>query len=181
MEQQRWDESEWLARFRSAEGQESAFRELMRHFHSRLYGQVRRMVSSHGDCDDVLQEVWVKAWVHLPAFREESKISTWLFRIAYNESLNFLNRRKRLVFPEEGLPESASSPGFTAAEGDLLAQKLQEAIAQLPPRQQAVFCYRYFDELPYEEIAAILQVSTGSLKASYFHAAQKVEDYILNH
>lgn len=181
MEKQGWDDSDWLMRFRSAEGRDRAFRELMRHFHARLYGQVRRMVSSHGDCDDVLQEVWVKAWVHLPAFRGESKISTWLFRIAYNESLNYLHQQKRLVFPAEGLPERTSSTGFTSEEGDQLARKIQEAIARLPPRQQAVFCYRYFDDLPYEEIASILQVSVGSLKASYFHAAQKVEEYILNH
>jgi len=176
-----WDEKEWLARFRAESSRNAAFRELIEIFQSRLYAQVRRMTSSHQDCDDILQETFIKAWVKLDSFREESLISTWLYRIALNETINLLNKNKRRLSWEDQEIASPSDSGFTAEEGNALVEKLKQAIERLPPKQKAIFCYRYFDELPYAEIAQIMGVTEGALKASYHHAAQKIETFLTKH
>lgn len=170
-----WDEKEWLARFRQEDSRNAAFRELIQLFQGQLYAQVRRMSISHQDCDDILQETFIKAWTKLEYFREESRISTWLYRIALNETINLLNKNKKKLSWDANEFAAPLDSGFTTVEGDELVEKLKQAIELLPPKQKAIFCYRYFDEMPYAEIAQIMGVTEGALKASYHHAAQKIE------
>lgn len=181
MSDRKWDDQQWLIRFRDERSREQAFRDLIRFFQSRLYAQVRRMTNSHEDTDDILQETFIKAWTKLDRFREDSQLSTWLYRIAMNETLNHLNKSKRRQGLDESALASGSDSGFTQEEGNELIQKLNIAIEQLPPRQKMIFCYRYFEEMPYAEIAQIMGVSEGSLKASYHHAAQKIELILTHH
>ena len=154
------------------------FNSLVEQYSEPLYWHVRSLVNSHEDTDDLLQEIYLKAWKALPSFRGESSISTWLWRIATNEALTFLRRRKvraALSFTSIG-PEAEriidSDPWF---DGDEAQRRLAKAVAGLPPRQKAVFCMRYFEEMPYEEIASVTGTSVGALKASYHIAAEKVK------
>jgi len=175
-----WQDDEWMRRFRAEKTQEQAFRDLIRHFQPRLYAQVRRICPSHADCDDILQETFLKAWIHLKDFRGEAKLSTWLYKITYNETLNYLSKAKNRNIAFSVIPDLSGDSGFTSEEGIELTQKLEQAIEHLPPKQKLIFCYRYFEEIPYAEIALIMGVTEGSLKASYHHAAQKIEAYLLN-
>jgi RNA polymerase sigma factor (sigma-70 family) len=142
------------------------------------------MVVEHEDANDVLQNVFIKVWKGLDGFREDSQLSTWLYRIASNESLSFLEQKKRkgaisLDYSENGLSNQLKAEkGFDANK---LEWKLQLAIQSLPEKQKLVFSLRYYDEMPYEEMSRILETSEGALKASYHHAVKKVEHYILNH
>jgi RNA polymerase sigma-70 factor (ECF subfamily) len=176
----KWQDEEWLERFRVESTREKAFRDLIRHFQPSLYAQTRRICPSHADCDDILQETFIKAWINLKDFRGDSKLSTWLYRIAYNETLNHLSKTRKQNISFAEIPEITGTSGFTPEEGNELTQRLELAIELLPPKQKLIFCYRYFEEMPYSEIAVIMGVTEGSLKASYHHAAQKVEDYLMN-
>lgn len=157
---------------------EKEFQEIVRKYSEQLYWHVRALVNSHEDTDDLLQEIFLKAWNALPSFRGESNISTWLWRIATNEALSFLRRQKiRASLRFESLDERAervvdSDPWFN---GDEAQRKLAKAIARLPDKQRAVFAMRYFEDLPYEEISAITGTSVGALKASYHVAAEKIK------
>lgn len=174
-----WDDILWLKRFQDLGTRDTAFRELVETYQRALYAQIFRFTANHDDTDDLLQEVFLKAWTHLVHFRQESKISTWLYRVAYNECLNFLKKSKKNTAWPEGECMLAATNGFTEEEADALQNRLQQAINSLPPKQKAIFCYRYFDEMPYAEIARISGTSEGALKASYFHAAQKIEEFLL--
>jgi RNA polymerase sigma-70 factor (ECF subfamily) len=142
------------------------------------------MVVDHDDTNDVLQNVFIKVWNGLGNFREDARLYTWLYKIATNESLSFLEQKKKksavpLGDVEAGLSNTIrADKGFDAAK---LEWKLQLAIQQLPEKQRLVFNLRYYDEMPYSEISQILETSEGALKASYHHAAKKIEDFILNH
>lgn len=163
---------------------ELAFRLLISKYKERLYWHIRKMVLNHDDADDVLQNSLIKVWNGLDLFRGESSIFTWLYRIATNESITFLNQRKRRMLPglneaNEFLVENLESdPYFDGDEWQLL---LQKAIAVLPDKQRLVFNMKYFDEVKYEDMAEILDTSVGALKASYHHAVKKVEEYLKNH
>lgn len=160
---------------------ERAFTFIVRKYSERLYWHIRQMVIDHNDADDILQETFIKVWNALPAFREESKLYTWLYRIATNESLTFLKRKKiRATFtfrdPEVDMASFIEiDPLF---DGDQLQLSLQKAIATLPPKQKSVFIMRYFHEIKYEEISEIMGISVGALKASYHHAFNKVQEYL---
>ncbi|MFV0290610.1 MAG: RNA polymerase sigma factor [Mangrovibacterium sp.] len=172
------EEKKMIQQLKHAKSKEQAFRELVRQYKERLYWHIRRMVLCHEDADDVLQNVFIKVWNGVDGFREDSSLYTWLYRIATNESLSFLEQRKRksLGGYEENMLASVEADRFFDA--DELQLKLQEAILQLPERQRLVFNMRYYDEMKYQDMSAILETSEGALKASYHLAAKKVVDYM---
>jgi RNA polymerase sigma factor, sigma-70 family len=183
MHQQGLTDEALLALFRDERTKEKAFSLIVSKYKEKLYWHIRRLVVVHEDADDVLQNVFIKMWKSLEHFREESKLYTWLYRIATNESITFLHKQQKARIVDLGdtsdLQNSVKAdPYFDASK---LEWKLQLAIQTLPEQQRLVFCLRYFDEMPYNEISEILRVSTGSLKASYHHAAKKIEDYLLHH
>ncbi len=160
-----------------------AFGRVVVHYSEQLYWQIRRMVVSHDDADDLLQNTFLKAWNSIEHFRGDAKLSTWLYRIAINESITFLNkeRQKNNISIDSDdtflLNDLESDPWF---DGDALQERLQQAIAKLPEKQRIVFNMRYFDEMKYEDMSEILGTSVGALKASYHHAAKKIEEYLLS-
>jgi RNA polymerase sigma-70 factor (ECF subfamily) len=178
------DDKELLIQFKETPNKEKAFTAIIKKYQERLYWHIRRMVVEHEDANDVLQNMFVKVWNGLANFREDSQLYTWLYRIATNESLTFLDQQKRrssVSIDEEdtGLTNKVkASEGFDA---NRLEWKLQLAIQKLPEKQRIVFNLRYYDELPYEQMSKILETSEGALKASYHHAAKKIEDFIRNH
>jgi len=142
-----------------------------------LYWHVRSIVGSHDDADDLLQDVFLRAWKALPNFRGESSEFTWLWRIATNEALQFLSRKSRrpvLLVDEDSVSEAERIESDPYFNGDEAQRKFQVAIASLPPKQRTVFCMRYFEDLPYEKISEITGTSVGALKASYHFAQEKV-------
>ncbi len=177
------DDKELLYLFRQAETKEQAFTSIVKKYQEKLYWHIRRMVVDHDDANDVLQNMFIKVWNGLDNFREDSQLYTWLYRIATNEALTFIDQQKKrsaisLSDVEAGLSEKIKADtNFDAAK---LEWKLQLAIQQLPEKQRVVFNLRYYDEMPYEEMSKILETSEGALKASYHHAARKIEDFIKN-
>jgi len=176
-------DSELLQQFKQLPLKEKAFTAIVKKYQEKLYWHIRRMVVNHDDSNDVLQNVCVKAWRGLENFREDSQLYTWLYRIATNECLSFLEQQKRKAAISMNDVENGLSNTIKAQDGfdaNKLEWKLQLAIQQLPEKQQLVFNLRYYDEMPYEEMSKILETSVGALKASYHHAAKKIEDAILN-
>ena len=177
-------DAELLAQFREPATKEAAYTALIRKYQERLYWHVRRMVVDHDDANDVLQNVFIRVWNGLENFKEESQLYTWLYRIATNESLTFLENQKKRTAVSLSEVESGLSNKVRADkhfDANKLEWKLQLAIQQLPEKQRVVFTLRYYDEMPYEEMSKVLETSEGALKASYHHAVKKIEDYILNH
>lgn len=173
-----------LEQFRNPATKEAAFTAIIKKYQERLYWHIRRMVVDHEDANDVLQNAFIKVWNGLENFKEESQLYTWLYRIATNESLTFLESRKKrsaisLSDVESGLSNKIKADQHFDA--NKLEWQLQLAIQQLPEKQRLVFSLRYYDEMPYEEMSRILDTSEGALKASYHHAVKKVEDYLKNH
>lgn len=158
--------------------QEKAFNEIVKNYSERLYWNVRRMVGSHEDTDDLVQEIFIKIWAALSSFRGESQLFTWIWRISVNESLNFLRKQKvRAALTFQSITEMEerridSDPYFNGTEAERL---LMKAIAKLPTKQRMVFMMRYFDDMKYEDISEILDTSVGSLKASYHFAYEKIK------
>ena len=177
-------DNELLLRFKSAETREAAFTDLIKKYQERLYWHIRRLVVSHEDANDLLQNVLIRVWNALEKFREESQLYTWLYRIATNECLSFLEQKKKratlqLSDDENGLVQQLKADADF--DPQKLEWKLQVAIQQLPEKQRIVFSLRYFDEMPYEEMSNVLDTSEGALKASYHHAAKKIERFLLDH
>jgi RNA polymerase sigma-70 factor (ECF subfamily) len=177
------EDAELLNLFKEPASREKAFTELVKKYQERLYWHIRRLVIVHDDADDVLQNTLLKVWHGLDQFKGQSQLFTWMYRIATNEALSFLEQRKRksteaLDDSEELSNQVRSSEGFNANQ---LEWKLQLAIQHLPEKQRVVFNLRYYDEMPYEAMSQLLETSEGALKASYHHAAKKIEDFILNH
>lgn len=158
--------------------QEEAFRLLVNTYKERLYWHVRKILISHEDTDDVLQNVFLKIWQSLEEFRFDSKLYTWMYRIATNEALNFLNEKRRKVYGNSdeisGFLENTleSDPYFS---GDDIQKELQKAILTLSDRQRVVFNMKYFDDMSYEDMAQVLNVAVGTLKATYHNAVKKIE------
>lgn len=178
------DDQQIVESLKDPSTREMAFRHLISKYKERLYWHIRKIVLNHDDADDVLQNSMIKIWNGLDSFRGESSLFTWLYRIATNESLTFLNQRKRrmatsLTEENEYLVENLESD--TYFDGDEWQLLLQKAIAVLPEKQRLVFNMKYFDEIKYEDMAVILETSVGALKASYFHAVRKVEEYVKVH
>lgn len=177
-------DSEILQAFQEPARKESAFTQLVRTYQERLYWHIRRLVVHHEDANDVMQNVWIRVWKGLEGFRADSQLYTWLYRIATNECLSYLEQQKRkgsVSLDQEGganLSEKIRADQHFDAEK--AEWKLQLAIQELPEKQRLVFTLRYYDEMPYEEMSRVLDTSEGALKASYHHAVKKVEDYLLN-
>ena len=172
-----------LLQFKEAATKEKAFTSILKKYQERLYWHIRRMVVDHEDTNDVLQNMFIKVWGGLDNFREDSQLYTWMYRIATNECLTHLEKQKRRVSVSLDDEDSGLEDKIKASENfdaNKLEWKLQLAIQQLPEKQRLVFNLRYYDELPYEEMSRILETSEGALKASYHHAAKKIEDFIRN-
>lgn len=171
------DEKQLAADLQEPKKASAAFNMLMKTYGEKIYWMIRKMVGSHEDANDLLQTCFLKAWTNLHNFRGDAKISTWLYKIAVNESINLLNKerlRRNIAGDNDSdfiLSSLESDPYF---DGDELQLKLQKAIASLPEKQRLVFNMRYYDEMKYEEISEILGTSVGALKASYHHALKKV-------
>lgn len=178
------DEKKVIADLQNESTAHKAFELVMRTFSEPLYWQIRKMVFNHDDANDLLQNVFLKAWNNIHNFRGEAKLSTWLYKIAVNESINFINREKsKLAISADSEDTSFLLNNLEADEyfdGDELHKELLKAIASLPEKQRLVFNMRYFDEMKYEEISDILGTSVGALKASYHHAMKKVSEAISN-
>lgn len=171
------DELQLQSDLRDPSKASAAFDKMMRLYGEKVYWQIRKLLINHDDSVDMLQNVFLKAWNNLANFRGDARISTWLYKIAFNESINFLNKEKQKARREVAEIDDAvmsqleSDPWF---DGDELRKKLLAAVAALPEKQRLVFNMRYFDEMKYEEISEILGTSVGSLKASYHHAVKRV-------
>lgn len=161
---------------------ESGFRNLMATYQSVLYRHVRQMVFNHDDADDVIQNTFIKVYKNIARFEKKSKLYTWLYRIATNEAITFLNAKNKhqtnQIHDGIGAQQIEKLQADVYFEGDTLQLKLQKAISGLPDKQKTVFNLRYFEEMPYEEMSKILETSVGALKASYHHAAKKIELFL---
>ena len=177
----KYNEEETLIRLQDPKTQTRAFEEIVNHYSQPLYWQIRRLVVDHEDADDVLQNTFIKAWTNITTFRGESKLSTWLYKIAYNESLTFLNhKREQLSIDDLNAMTVESLEGDPYFDGDETQLMLQEAINSLPDKQKAVFNMKYFEEMKYEEMSQITGTSIGALKASFHLAVKKIEEYFNN-
>ena len=177
-------DTELLLQFREPATKEKAYTAIIKKYQEKLYWHIRRMVVSHDDTDDVLQNVFIRVWKGLENFREDSQLYTWLYRVATNECLTFLEQQKKRATVSLSDMESDLSDKIKADQNfdaNKLEWKLQLAIQQLPEKQRVVFQLRYYDEMPYEEMSRVLDTSEGALKASYHHAVKKIEEYIKNH
>ncbi len=177
------NDTELLILFNDPATREKAYTIIIKKYQEKLYWHIRRMVVDHEDANDVLQNVFIRVWKGLENFRQDSQLYTWLYRIATNECLTFLEQQKKrasisLNDDESGLIEKIKADQHFDA--NKLEWKLQLGIQQLPEKQRIVFQLRYYDEMPYEEMSRVLDTSEGALKASYHHAVKKIEDYIKN-
>lgn len=170
-----------LQQLKSKNSKEFAFKTLVNDYKERLYWHIRKIVISHDDADDVLQNTFIKIFKNLDSFKGDSKLFTWMYRIATNEAITFLkSKAKRNQVSNERLNELSlqNLEADVYFEGDEIQLKLQKAIAQLPKIQQLVFNMRYFDEIKYKDMSEILETSEGALKASYHIAVKKIKSYL---
>ncbi len=177
------DDKELLIQFRDPASKERSFTLILKKYQEKLYWHIRRMVVSHDDANDVLQNMFIKVWKALENFREDSQLYTWLYRIATNECLTFLEQQKKrstVAFSDVETGLSNKLQADKHFDANKLEWKLQAAIQRLPEKQRVVFNLRYYDEMPYEKMSKVLETSEGALKASYHHAVKKIEDFILN-
>ena len=178
------EDSEILEKFSNERTRNEAFNLLINKYQQKIYWHVRRLVIDHDDADDLVQEIFIKVWKNLANFRKDSQLYTWLYRIATNESITFLNRKKQKnnisIDEEESSYLTKSLVEGSYFNGDKVQMKLQKALLTLPDKQRLVFNMKYFDDLKYEEISAILGTSVGALKASFHLAVKKIELYLLN-
>ncbi|MDQ3141238.1 MAG: RNA polymerase sigma factor [Bacteroidota bacterium] len=169
---------EWISK---PETHEKGFRSLMDKYKEKMYWHVRRMVLNHDDADDVLQNTFIKVFRSIDQFEQKSSLYTWLYRIATNETLTFLNRNKKWQYDSldnfDEHPAIASLKADSYFNGDEVQLKLEKALLMLPEKQKLVFQMRYYDEMSYKDISASLDTSEGALKASFHHAIKKLEDY----
>ena len=173
------DEQQLIAMLSDPSTQRKAFELVVRQYSEQLYWHVRRIVLTHEDANDVMQNVMLKAWSSLDSFRQDSKLSTWLYRIAINESLDFVRRQKvaDMVSADDSVGIANTLMADRYFDGDETEAQLQEAIAQLPEVQRTVFNLRYYDEMKYSEMSKILNTSEGALKASYHIAVKKISEF----
>lgn len=161
-----------------------AFTEVINHYSEQLYWQIRRMVIDHDNANDILQDTFIKAWSNIDSFRGDAKLSTWLYKIAINESITFLNKERAKNQTSIDDDDSFLINNLEADQwfdGDELQVELQKAINSLPEKQRLVFNMRYYDEMKYEDISDVVGTSVGALKASYHHALKKIEQFFSEH
>lgn len=174
-------DQELLDKFFNPESRNFAFNQIVRKYQQKVYWHCRKMVIDHDDADDLTQETFIKAFKGLENFRADAQLFTWLYRIATNECLNFLKKkRRRYILPLYDVEKELASKidSSSLVSGDEIQLKLQKAILQLPEKQRLVFNMKYYDDLKYEEISDVLGTSVGALKASYHHAVKKIEEYL---
>lgn len=177
------EDSEILEKFSVKKTQNEAFNLLLQKYQQKIYWHIRRLVIDHDDADDLVQETFVKVWKNLQNFRSDSQLYTWIYRIATNESITFLNRKKNrnnisLDEVNSELAETLASSSYF--DGDKIQRKLQEAVLTLPEKQRIIFNMKYFDDMKYEEISAVLGTTVGALKASFHIAVKKIESILIN-
>jgi len=177
------EDHEIISKFQDSASKNYAFNVLIKKYQQKVYWLVRKMVIDHDDANDLTQETFIKVWAHLDDFRQDSKLYTWIYRIATNECLNFLaKKRKRFFLPivdvENELTQHIDNGKYIT--GNEIEIKLQKAIITLPEKQRLVFNMKYFEEMKYEDMSEILQTSVGALKASYHHAVKKIETILEN-
>lgn len=180
----RAEEEQLMVELTDPKTQRLAFERLVREYSEQLYWQIRRIVLIHEDANDVMQNVFLKAWSHLDSFHQDSKISTWIYRIAINESLDYMRHKKiqnSISTDDEDMHVAKTLMADKYFDGDETAALLQEAIAQLPDVQRMVFNLRYFEEMKYSDISALLHTSEGALKASYHIAVKKISEFFQRH
>jgi len=177
------EEKEFIAQLLNPTTQNEAFKKLLSDYQRPLYNHIRNIVLNHDDADDVLQNTFIKVFRHLNNFKGESKLFSWMYRIATNEAITFLNlKAKRNGTTSEAMQTKLieNIKADTYFDGDEIQIKLQKAIVLLPEKQQLVFKMRYFEEIKYEDMSEILGTSVGALKASYHHAVKKIENFMTN-
>lgn len=177
------EDSEILEKFSNTKTRDEAFNLLLNKYQQKIYWHIRRLVIDHDDADDLVQDVFIKVWKNLDSFRSDSQLYTWIYRIATNESITFLNKKKQrnntpLDEVSDELAETLVASSYF--NGDKIQLKLQQALLTLPEKQRLIFNMKYFDELKYEEISEITGTSVGALKASFHIAVKKIEVFMLN-
>ncbi|REE79905.1 RNA polymerase sigma-70 factor (ECF subfamily) [Lutibacter oceani] len=178
------DDKLLVAQLKNKKTQEQAFRSLMSLYKERLYWHIRKIVYLHDDADDVLQNTFIKVFKNIHNFKEDSKLYSWMYRIATNEAITFINKKaakQQVDLTELQLNTVNNLTNDLDYTGDEIQLKLQKAIVSLPHKQQLVFNMKYFDEMKYAEMSEILETSVGALKASYFHAVKKIEEFLKTH
>ncbi|MCL8007738.1 RNA polymerase sigma factor [Gelidibacter japonicus] len=177
------NEKELILRLTSEATKDSAFKELLQLYKERLYWHIRKIVVSHDDTDDILQNTFIKVYKNIHSFKGESKLFSWIYRIATNEAFTHLKRNSKLRSVDKEELQDQTIDNLEADvyfEGSEIQLKLQKAIATLPEKQKLVFNMRYFDDLKYSDMSEILETSEGALKASYHIAVKKIEAYLTN-
>jgi RNA polymerase sigma-70 factor (ECF subfamily) len=177
-----YTEDELVERLRNPSTLRDAFARIVSLYGEKLYWQIRKMVLNHDDANDLLQNTFLKAWVNIESFRGDAKLSTWLYKIAINECITFLNRQRvmnNVSVDDTDLFLLERLKGDDYFDGDLAQLKLQEAILLLPEKQRLVFNMKYYGEMKYEEMSDVLGTSVGALKASYHHAVKKIEEFLV--
>src|SRR5476651_613602 len=176
------DDAVILSKFQDEKTRNEAFNMLLKKYQQKIYWHVRRMVINHDDADDLVQDVFVKVWKSLINFRNDAQLYTWMYRIATNECITFLNKKKlknNIPLDDVSYELAESLADSTYFNGDRAQQKLQEALLTLPEKQKLVFNMKYFDDMKYEEISEVLGTSVGALKASFHLAVKKIEAHLL--
>ena len=177
------DDAEILSKFQNEKTRNEAFNLLLKKYQQKIYWHIRRMVIDHDDADDIAQDVFVKVWKNLSTFRADAQLYTWMYRIATNECITFLNKKK--AKNNVSLDDVDSTLGDTLAassyfDGDKAQRRLQEALLTLPDKQRLVFNMKYYEDMKYEEISDVVGTSVGALKASFHLAVKKIETYLLS-
>ena len=177
------EDAEILKMFADKRTKEEAFNLLLQKYQQKIYWHIRRMVIDHDDADDLVQDTFIKVWKYLENFRSDSQLYTWLYRIASNECITFLNKKKQknnVSLDEMPYDLSDTLAGSSHISGDKIQMKLQRALLTLPEKQRLVFNMKYYEDMKYEEISEVLGTSVGALKASFHIAVKKIENYLLN-
>ena len=177
------EEQEFIQELLNPKTQNEAFQKLLSVYQKPLYNHIRNIVLNHDDADDVLQNTFIKVFQYLKSFKGESKLFSWMYRIATNEAITFLNQKAKVNGVSTATLQNKAIDNLQADvffDGNEIQLKLQKAIANLPEKQQLVFKMKYFEELKYEEISEILGTSVGALKASYHHAVKKIDTFVTN-
>ncbi len=172
------EDRELLLKLKSPDSRRYGFNLLVRKYQEKIYWMVRKMVVDHDDADDLVQEIFLKVWQHLDGFREDAQLYTWIYRIATNETLNFLRKKRRRYFlPLHDVAAELAQKldSSDLINGEVIEKKLHQALLTLPDKQRLVFNMKYFEEMKYEDMARVTGTSVGALKASYHHAVKKIE------
>ena len=171
------EEKELIKLLKNEETLAQGFKILLQDYQERVYWAIRKIVINHEDANDITQDVFVKVYASITKFRGDSQLYTWVYRIAVNESLTFMNKKKRYSTEDDTILQETLKAG-SYVDGNEIEMKLQAALLKLPEKQRLVFNMKYFDDLKYEQIAQITNTSVGALKASYHHAIKKIEEFI---